>query len=359
MQGLLGFRDALLRQLEEQLQAEIHVRGNRMTLRGQAKDVAFGERVIKELLNVQASGSRVTPDAIRRSISMLTAGSDSPAEVLGLNIVSRRGRTIRPKTANQKKYVDAIDANTITFGIGPAGTGKTYLGMAKAVQALQTKQVSRIILTRPAVEAGERLGFLPGTLNEKIDPYLRPLYDALHDMMDPESIPRLMQAGTIEVAPLAYMRGRTLNDAFIILDEAQNTTPEQMKMFLTRLGFGSKIVVTGDVTQIDLPGGQKSGLQVVRDILRDVADVHFSILTSTDVVRHRLVGSIVEAYERWDAATAEPLPLVQNRQPGRPAQFEPHQPVAEVSGRRAAQRRARAAQAAELTERVAGEAESS
>ena len=192
---------------------------------------------------------------------MLTGtGNESPAEVLTLDILSRRGKTIRPKTLNQKRYVDAIDAHTIVFGIGPAGTGKTYLAMAKAVNALQTKQVSRIILTRPAVEAGERLGFLPGTLSEKIDPYLRPLYDALHDMMDAELIPKLMSAGVIEVAPLAYMRGRSLNDAFIILDEAQNTTPEQMKMFLTRLGFGSKIVVTGDSTQVDLHGA-KSGLQ--------------------------------------------------------------------------------------------------
>ena len=189
---------------------------------------------------------------------MLTADTgERPAEVLSLNILSRRGKNIRPKTLNQKRYVDAIDKHTIVFGIGPAGTGKTYLAVAKAVQALQAKQVNRIILTRPAVEAGERLGFLPGTLYDKIDPYLRPLLDALHDMIDPESIPRLMQAGTIEVAPLAYMRGRTLNDAFIILDEAQNTTPEQMKMFLTRLGFGSKIVVTGDVTQVDLPGDQQ------------------------------------------------------------------------------------------------------
>jgi phosphate starvation-inducible PhoH-like protein len=237
---------------------------------------------------------------------MLSAGtSESPAEVLSLDILSRRGRTIRPKTLNQKHYVDAIDKNTIVFGIGPAGTGKTYLAMAKAVQALQTKQVNRIILTRPAVEAGERLGYLPGTLYEKIDPYLRPLYDALHDMVDPESIPRLTQAGTIEVAPLAYMRGRTLNDAFIILDEAQNTTPEQMKMFLTRLGFGSKIVVTGDVTQVDLPGGQRSGLKVVRDILEGVEDVNFSILTSSDVVRHRLVGDIVDAYEKWQVEQDE------------------------------------------------------
>jgi phosphate starvation-inducible PhoH-like protein len=196
--------------------------------------------------------------------------------------------------------VDAIDKHTIVFGIGPAGTGKTYLAMAKAVQALQSKQVNRIILTRPAVEAGERLGFLPGTLYEKIDPYLRPLYDALHDMLDPDSIPRLMAAGTIEVAPLAYMRGRTLNDAFIILDEAQNTSPEQMKMFLTRLGFDSKIVITGDVTQVDLPDGTKSGLRQVQDILDGVEDVHFSRLSSQDVVRHRLVGRIVDAYEKYD-----------------------------------------------------------
>jgi phosphate starvation-inducible protein PhoH and related proteins len=221
--------------------------------------------------------------------------------VLTLNILSNRGRTIRPKTLNQKRYVDAIDDNTITFGIGPAGTGKTYLAMAKAVQALQAKQVTRIILTRPAVEAGERLGFLPGTLYEKIDPYLRPLYDALHDMIDPESIPRLMTAGTIEVAPLAYMRGRTLNDAFIILDEAQNSSAEQMKMFLTRLGFGSKMVVTGDVTQVDLPGGTTSGLRIVQEILDGTNDVAFCRLQSQDVVRHRLVTDIVEAYGRWDA----------------------------------------------------------
>ena len=222
--------------------------------------------------------------------------------MLSLNILSRRGKNIRPKTVNQKRYVDAIDEHTIVFGIGPAGTGKTYLAVAKAVQALQAKRVNRIILTRPAVEAGERLGFLPGTLNDKIDPYLRPLMDALHDMLDPESVPRLLQAGTIEVAPLAYMRGRTLNDAFVILDEAQNTTPEQMKMFLTRLGFGSKIVVTGDITQVDLPSGTKSGLRVVRDILADVEDINFAYLDSKDVVRHQLVGDIVEAYAKYDDA---------------------------------------------------------
>jgi phosphate starvation-inducible PhoH-like protein len=231
---------------------------------------------------------------------------EHPAEVLSLNIVSNRGRTIRPKTANQKHYVDAIDENTITFGIGPAGTGKTYLAMAKAVAALQAKKVNRIILTRPAVEAGEKLGFLPGTLTEKIDPYLRPLFDALHDMIDPDSIPRLMQSGVIEVAPLAFMRGRTLNDSFIILDEAQNTTPEQMKMFLTRLGFGSKMVITGDVTQVDLPNGAKSGLRIIRDILGEVDDISFIELTAEDVVRHRLIGDIVKAYDAFDSAAQAP-----------------------------------------------------
>ena len=312
--ALLGSRDESLRTAEDLLDADVHVRGNEITLTGPPADVAFAERVFTELITLAERGQQVSVDAVRRTVEML--GDDeaedrarigeSPAEVLSLDILSRRGKTIRPKTLNQKRYVDAIDAHTIVFGIGPAGTGKTYLGMAKAVQALQAKLVTRIILTRPAVEAGERLGYLPGTLYEKIDPYLRPLYDALHDMIDPESIPKLMAAGTIEVAPLAYMRGRTLNDAFIILDEAQNTTPEQMKMFLTRLGFGSKIVVTGDVTQIDLPGGTRSGLNVVRDILSDVDDVHFALLSSADVVRHRLVADIVDAYGRWDAANERP-----------------------------------------------------
>jgi phosphate starvation-inducible protein PhoH and related proteins len=278
---------------------------------------------VDELVAVLAAGQPLSTDAVQRSVTMLREQtSERPADVLTLNILSNRGRTIRPKTLNQKHYVDAIDQHTIVFGIGPAGTGKTYLAMAKAVQALQAKEVSRIILTRPAVEAGERLGFLPGTLTEKIDPYLRPLYDALHDMVDPESIPRLMAAGTIEVAPLAYMRGRSLNNAFIILDEAQNTSPEQMKMFLTRLGFGSKMVVTGDVTQIDLPTGTRSGLRLVREILTGVDDVEFHLLTSADVVRHRLVGEIVDAYTRWDEAQDAPegrpsAPAVARRARGR------------------------------------------
>lgn len=297
--GLLGSADENLRALEANLSAEVHVRGNAVNLSGSSADVALAERVISELIAIVAGGQALSADAVRRSVAMV-AGEDntSPAEVLTLDILSRRGKTIRPKTLNQKRYVDAIDANTVVFGIGPAGTGKTYLAMAKAVQALQTKRVTRIILTRPAVEAGERLGFLPGTLSEKIDPYLRPLYDALHDMMDAEAIPKLMAAGVIEVAPLAYMRGRTLNDSFIILDEAQNTTAEQMKMFLTRLGFGSKIVVTGDITQVDLPGGARSGLRAAMEILAGIDDIHFSELTSADVVRHRLVSDIVDAYAR-------------------------------------------------------------
>jgi phosphate starvation-inducible PhoH-like protein len=304
MVALLGSRDQLLRVIESRLDSDIHVRGNEITITGAQADNATAVRMFEELLELIKSGQNLTPDSVSRVHGILTAEtSERPAEVLSLNILSRRGKNIRPKTLNQKRYVEAIDKHTIVFCIGPAGTGKTYLAVAKAVQALLAKDVTRIILTRPAVEAGERLGFLPGTLHEKIDPYLRPLLDALADMLDPDSLPRLMQAGTIEIAPLAYMRGRSLSNAFIILDEAQNTTPEQMKMFLTRLGFDSKIVVTGDITQVDLPGDQRSGLRVVRDILMDIDDVHFATLTSTDVVRHRLVGEIVDAYERYDAST--------------------------------------------------------
>ncbi|NJP34772.1 PhoH family protein [Micromonospora sp. HSS6-12] len=321
MVNLLGAGDEILRLVERSVNSDVHVRGNEITITGAPADNALAERLFGELLELIEKGETLTTDAVRRTVGMLEQGSaERPVEVLTLNILSRRGRTIRPKTLGQKRYVDAIDAHTIVFGIGPAGTGKTYLAMAKAVQALQAKQVNRIILTRPAVEAGERLGFLPGTLNEKIDPYLRPLYDALHDMLDPDSIPKLMAAGTIEVAPLAYMRGRTLNDAFIILDEAQNTTPEQMKMFLTRLGFSSKIVVTGDVTQVDLPGGTTSGLRVVREILSNVEDVHFAQLSSSDVVRHRLVGEIVDAYARWDAERENQQAQSVHAVPGRTAQ---------------------------------------
>jgi phosphate starvation-inducible protein PhoH and related proteins len=298
----LGSHDEALRYIEEQFPGiDFHVRGNELSFSGPPADVPHIMRLLEEVRALVAKGTAITPEALKQLVLLLRSQTaQSPVDVLTHNILSSRGRTIWPKTLGQKNYVDAIDDNTVIFGIGPAGTGKTYLAMAKAVQALQLKEVSRIILTRPAVEAGERLGFLPGTLNDKIDPYLRPLYDALHDMMDPESIPRLMAAGTIEVAPLAYMRGRTLNDAFIILDEAQNTTPEQMKMFLTRLGFGSKMVVTGDVTQVDLPFGASSGLRVVREILDGIEDVNFSILDAADVVRHRLVADIVSAYSKWD-----------------------------------------------------------
>jgi phosphate starvation-inducible protein PhoH and related proteins len=317
MISLLGSGDELLRVIENAVKADFHVRGNEITITGSAGETAVAARLFEELTELVAGGAQLTSDSIEHSVSMLRRKTGiRPAEVLNLDILSSRGRTIRPKTLNQKRYVDAIDTHTIVFSIGPAGTGKTYLAMAKAVKALQAKEVNRIILTRPAVEAGERLGFLPGTLYEKIDPYLRPLYDALHDMVDPDSIPRLMAAGTIEIAPLAYMRGRTLNDSFIILDEAQNTSPEQMKMFLTRLGFGSRIVVTGDITQVDLPAGQLSGLRLVQDILEGVEDVYFSRLTSHDVVRHKLVADIVDAYERYDARqiAAEPGRLPAGRQ---------------------------------------------
>ena len=342
--SVFGMRDEVLRTVERGFpHLSVLARGHDVTLTGPADDVAVAARLLDELVDVARRGTPLTAEGVERAITMLRAartgatpgsvgaggsaaatgapgagsargiGGDDATALLTADILSARGRTIRPKTLGQKAYVDAIDEHTIVFGIGPAGTGKTYLAMAKAVVALQSRQVSRIILTRPAVEAGESLGFLPGTLNDKIDPYLRPLYDALHDMVDPDSIPRLMAAGTIEVAPLAYMRGRTLNDAFIILDEAQNTSPEQMKMFLTRLGFGSTVVVTGDITQVDLPGGQRSGLRVVQEILTDIEDIAFCRLTSADVVRHRLVGEIIDAYERHDALAAS-LP---SAKPGR------------------------------------------
>ncbi len=303
MVSVLGPGDAHLAIIERAFDAQVHVRGNRVTLTGPPAETALAERLLDEVITIIRTGQGISTETVERIITMMKAETkERPAEVLSLNILSNRGRTIRPKTLNQSRYVEAIDRHTIVFGIGPAGTGKTYLAMAKAVQSLHAKEVTRIILTRPAVEAGERLGYLPGTLSEKIDPYLRPLYDALHDMVDPESIPKLLAAGTIEVAPLAFMRGRSLNDSFIILDEAQNTSPEQMKMFLTRLGFGSKIVVTGDVTQVDLPSGVRSGLRVVEGILEGIEDVSFNHLTASDVVRHKLVGKIVAAYDEFDAA---------------------------------------------------------
>jgi phosphate starvation-inducible PhoH-like protein len=302
MVRLLGAQDRLLASIErEHPDVSVHVRDNEITLSGQAEQVEAARRLIDELLLMIRGGRDLAEAEVTTSSRMLDADSTtSPSERLGPAILSSRGKSIRAKTVGQKDYVDAIDTATIVFGIGPAGTGKTYLAMAKAVQALQRKEVDRIILTRPAVEAGERLGFLPGSLTEKIDPYLRPLYDALNEMMDPELVPKLLASGTIEVAPLAYMRGRTLNSSFVVLDEAQNTTQEQMKMFLTRLGFGSKMVVTGDITQIDLPVGS-SGLRLVTHVLDQVDDIRFVRLTSADVVRHSLVGRIVNAWTEYDA----------------------------------------------------------
>jgi phosphate starvation-inducible PhoH-like protein len=303
MVAFTGPNDAYLRIFETTFpHVKITVRGNEIFLSGDLEQSEKCEALMKELLVLLRAGQNLSADTIYQSVAMIKhVPADHPAEVLSLNILSNRGKTIRPKTANQKRYVEAIGENTITFGVGPAGTGKTYLAMAKAIQALQAKEVNRIILTRPAVEAGEKLGFLPGTLQEKIDPYLRPLFDALHDMIDQESIPRLMAAGIIEIAPLAYMRGRTLNDAFVILDEAQNTSAEQMKMFLTRLGFGSKMVVTGDITQVDLPHHQQSGLKIVEEVLEGLDDICFMHLGAEDVVRNRLVGDIVTAYAEFDA----------------------------------------------------------
>lgn len=299
MVHLLGHGDHLLRLIEEQFDAEIGVRGNEITVTGVPAEAQAVAALFTELIELVAQGERPTPDTIDRAIDMLKTGEASPTKVFSDVILTHRGKSIRPKTVGQKKYVDAVRLNTVTFGIGPAGTGKTYLAMAMAVQALKDREVGRIILTRPAVEAGEKLGYLPGTVTEKVDPYLRPLYDALFDMMDPEKSAGLIERGVIEVAPLAFMRGRTLNDSFIILDEAQNTSPEQMKMFLTRLGFGSKVVVTGDITQIDLPTGM-SGLKQVRDILAGVADLAFVELGSKDVVRHKLVQRIVTAYHHYE-----------------------------------------------------------
>ena len=301
---LLGARDEVLRAIEKGFtDVDIHVRGTAVTVSGPAARVDTVVVLLSELIDVARTGTPLTADAVERAVGLLET-STRPTEVLTDDILTSHGRTIRPKSLGQKTYTDAIEESTITFGIGPAGTGKTYLAMAKAVDALTRERVNRIILTRPAVEAGENLGFLPGSLTDKIDPYLRPLYDALHDMLEPEDLSKLLTAGTIEVAPLAYMRGRTLNDAFIILDEAQNTSPEQMKMFLTRLGFGSRMVVTGDISQIDLPAGRSSGLLVVRRILEGVDGIAFCELGSADVVRHRLVGRIVDAYSRYDAQRA-------------------------------------------------------
>ena len=292
---VVGETDATLRQLEDRLDVTIHARGNRLTLEGPDNEIA--QAVIDDLSRIAERGSPISADTVRRAIDIsLTRPEHTHAQISDQPIVSYRGRDVRPSTPGQRDYVDAIDTNTVIFGVGPAGSGKTYLAVAKAVQALQRREVNRIILTRPAVEAGENLGFLPGTLSEKIDPYLRPLHDAMRDMVDPETIPRLIESGVIEVAPLAYMRGRTLNNAFVILDEAQNTTPAQMKMFLTRMGMNAKFIITGDPSQVDLPMKQKSGLKEAMRILKDVKEIGFVHLTEEDVVRHPVVRKIINAY---------------------------------------------------------------
>ncbi len=303
---LAGSQDAVLRSLESQLDCDVYLRGNRLTLEGDEDAVANATVVVGELLELIAQGHEVAPGTIE-AVSRALEEHASPSQILDDVVWRHRATRVAPKTVNQKRYVDSIRANTITFGIGPAGTGKTFLAVALAAAALSRREVNRIILTRPAVEAGERLGFLPGDLMAKVDPYLRPLFDALHDMLDPERVSQHLERGVIEVAPLAFMRGRTLNDSFIILDEAQNTSPEQMKMFLTRLGFNSKMVVTGDVTQIDLPRENDSGLVVVSEILESVEGIDFVRFGEEDVVRHKLVRRIVSAYTEHAQRSAPEL----------------------------------------------------
>jgi phosphate starvation-inducible protein PhoH and related proteins len=292
---LAGSQDAVLKSLEGHLGAKLYLRGNVLTLEGDAGEISTAESVVDEIVELIERGHEIAPGTVEAVTGALDA-NESPVEVLEDVIWSHRGIKVAPRTVNQKRYVDSIRDHTITFGIGPAGTGKTFLAVAVAVAALDAREVSRVILTRPAVEAGERLGFLPGDIQAKVDPYLRPLFDALYDMLDPDRVNTYFEKGIIEVAPLAFMRGRSLNDSFVILDEAQNTSPEQMKMFLTRLGFGSRMVVTGDITQIDLPRDQRSGLVVIGEILSDVEDIAFVRFGGEDVVRHKLVQRIVAAY---------------------------------------------------------------
>ena len=303
---LAGSHDQILRTLEGHLECDVFLRGNVLTLDGEADAVQAGATVVRELSALVERGHSIDPSTIE-SVARVLEQHQPPADVLEDVVWRHRNLRVAPRSVNQKRYVDAIRESTVTFGVGPAGTGKTFLAMAMATAALQRREVNRIILSRPAVEAGERLGFLPGDLMAKVDPYLRPLFDALHDMMDAEKVASHLEKGVIEVAPLAFMRGRTLNDSFVILDEAQNTTPEQMKMFLTRLGFGSKMVITGDITQVDLPRNEKSGLIVVGDILHEVDGVDFVRFGGGDVVRHRLVQRIVEAYDSHDQAQAPDL----------------------------------------------------
>ena len=305
--GLFGNFDANIRALERAFGVSIIVRqgdSGDLKVSGDAAGIDLAVRAINALLDMLSRGEALTDQSVGYVISMVSEGASDALYNLADNgcvCITAKGKPIKPKTVGQQRYVNAIDSNTIVFGIGPAGTGKTYLAVAKAVAAFRAKEVNRIILTRPAVEAGEKLGFLPGDLQQKVDPYLRPLYDALFDMLGAENYARYHERGNIEIAPLAYMRGRTLDDSFIILDEAQNTTPEQMKMFLTRMGFGSKVVVTGDVTQIDLPDGRKSGLVEAASVLKNVDDIEIVRFDERDVVRHKLVQSIIKAYEKYDA----------------------------------------------------------
>jgi phosphate starvation-inducible protein PhoH and related proteins len=317
--GLAGSEDAILKALEGHLQCDVFLRGNVVTLDGDAEAVRAGATVVRELSELIDEGHEIAPGTIE-AVTRALDQHESPARILEDVVWRHRSTKVAPKTLNQKRYVDSMRSKTITFGIGPAGTGKTFLAVAMAVAALSRREVSRIILTRPAVEAGERLGFLPGDVMAKVDPYLRPLFDALHDMLDPERVSQHLERGVLEIAPLAFMRGRTLNDSFVILDEAQNTSPEQMKMFLTRLGFNSKVVVTGDVTQVDLPRDQRSGLVVVGEILGRIEDIAFVRLGGEDVVRHKLVQRIVEAY---DAHAAADPPAARRASELRPAQRRP------------------------------------
>ena len=305
---LAGAHDAVMRSLEGHLEAEVYLRGNVLTVEGEETEVETAETVVRELADLIRQGHEVAPGTITAITGALDR-HESPSRILEDVVWRHRALRVAPKTVNQKEYVDAIRDHTVTVGIGPAGTGKSFLAVAMAVAALSRREVNRIVLTRPAVEAGERLGFLPGDLMAKVDPYLRPLFDALYDMLEPERVNQYLERGQIEIAPLAYMRGRTLNDSFIILDEAQNTSPEQIQMFLTRLGFGSKMVVTGDVTQVDLPREQRSGLLVIGEILGEVEGIEFVRFGGEDVVRHKLVQRIVEAYDRYAQQRAELRPV--------------------------------------------------